>query len=200
MKKPKKFDSPEEEAFWHWCLEAKQIGIIDKFEYQPQSIEIIPAKYYIEEKQLKTKIKETKRPLCQSLSYTADFKIYGKMHKFHRPKKHMLCVCCSSLLVVSSLCLFLIDVKGNYKDGNKASKFNLIQKVLYHVKGIYVNRLIPSEFFKIAWVPDYNDSVFDNNFCYTKARNFAKKGYQPPVVRSNLKDAKTLNEWKELNL
>ena len=34
MKKPKKFDSPEEEAFWHWCLEAKQIGIIDKFEYQ----------------------------------------------------------------------------------------------------------------------------------------------------------------------
>ena len=95
---------------------------------------------------------------------------------------------------------YYIDVKGNYKDGNKASKFNLIQKVLYHVKGIYVNRVIPSEFFNIAWVPDYYDSVFDNNFCYTKERNFAKKGYQPPVVRSNFKDAKTLNEWKELNL
>jgi len=201
MKKPKKFDSPEEEAFWHWCLEAKEIGIIDEFEYQPKSIEIIPDIRYADKKQLKTKVKIIERPLCQSLSYTPDFYIVGWMSRFHRPKNHMLPRTGMHPSLYNSLASrYYIDVKGNYKDGNKASKFNLIQKVLYHVKGIYVNRVIPSEFFKIAWVPDYYESVFDNNFCYTKARNFAKKGYQPPVVRSNLKDAKTLDQWKELNL
>lgn len=200
MIKPKKFDSAEEEAFWHWCLEAKEIGIIDEFEYQPQSIEIIPAIRYADRKQLKTKVKIIERPLCQSLSYTPDFIIYGCITwRFHRPKNHMLPR--TGMNLYNSLASrYYIDVKGNYKEGDKASKFNLIQKVLYYVKNIYVNRVIPSEFFKIAWVPNYYDSVFYNNFCYTKERNFAKKGYQPPVVRSNFKDAKTLNEWKELNL
>lgn len=201
MIKPKKFDSPEEESFWHWCLEAKEIGLIDEFEYQPKSIEIIPTKYYTEYKQLKTKVKRIERPLCQSLSYTPDFYIVGKIGQFHQPKNHMLNkIAIENRIMALRHSRYYIDVKGNYKDGDKASKFNLIQKVLYHVKDIYVNRVIPSEFFKIAWVPNYYDSVFDNNFCYTKARNFAKKGYQPPAIRSNLKDAKTLDEWKGFNL
>ena len=197
MTYPENYDSPEEEAFFFWCVEAQKAGVIESFEYQPESIEIIPAKHYIEHKQLKTKVKEIERTLFQPMSYTADFKIIGNMYQFHKPKSHMLNIYAKDQSNSEVMIPFYIDVKGTFKGGSKGKNFNMIQKVIYHCNGIYVNRVIPAEFFNIAWVPMPYESVYDNNHCWTDERNFSKKGFVPARKRKAFEKALTIKEWED---
>lgn len=180
------FDSAEEEAFYNWCLEAKSLGLITKIKYQEPVINILEKKYYIEEKQLKTKIKKSERVLCNGLSYTPDFYIEGDLSLFHTTK--------NKLLKFNNY--YLIDIKGSFLGGDRATKFNLLQKVIYEINGEWINRLIPNDFFKVAWLPMPYKETHRNkrgslmpNFCYKK--NLEK--------RKLFKDCLNFEEWKKIN-
>jgi len=47
----------------------------------------------------------------------------------------------------------VIDTKGTFGRNKDAEKFPLIQKSLWHSKGIYANKVIPKHFFKQSWLP-----------------------------------------------
>jgi hypothetical protein len=76
------FDSQEEIDFYWWLEEAKELGYVEKWEYQPNSFELFDKATIIQEVELKTKTKKVEKSLLQSHKYTADYKIWYKTKKY----------------------------------------------------------------------------------------------------------------------
>lgn len=190
--KPVKFDSPEEEMFYSWCVEAKELGVIEHFEYQPISIQVFDKVHYQHKKQLKTKVKIEKRIALNGLSYTPDFLIRGDLSKFHTPTDKIIWP--YTLPIGHQITHYYIDIKGSFSQHNDAVKFSIMQKIIYHQKGIYINKIVPEKFFLNSWLPlpiqKKDDHIWTNYKSMKNGRvNEQKK-------RSKFKDCKTYVELK----
>ena len=146
------FDSDEEFMFYCWLLEAKKCGAIDGFKIKPYTLEIFPSVNYTYKKEKVSKVKKIRSTkiiegtLLNAWNYTPDFVVQGDLSKFHTG---------THKLVPNELGHYLVDTKGTGARFKDSSKFPLIQKALYHSKGIYVNKLVPEYFFKNAWYVCY---------------------------------------------
>lgn len=128
------FDSTEEIEFYQWCEEAKNAGLILDFVYQPE-------KYILSNK----RVELTGELILNPHVYTADFQIYRSSGVFDSVLKKSF--------IGSSVQFFMIDIKGFaslYDDGRT---FKINQKWMYDKYGVYVNKVIPEEFFNETWVP-----------------------------------------------
>lgn len=125
------YDSAEEIDFQIFLDEAKELGLILDFEYQPKSFELIP--------KAEITVKGKKKVLLRSYSYTADWRIKASEmfdtlpHKWHKNEDGT----------------YLVDIKGEYNRHGGDRIFPINQKLLYNKYNVYVNKVIPKEFFKI---------------------------------------------------
>lgn len=178
------FDSPEESMFNQWCVEAKRHSILFYYQFHPDPIEIYPKTTYCITKHLKTKTKEVDYQLLARLTYTPDFHLGGNISQYFTTKDKLLNN--KGELVPEYYNTYYIDVKGTFSKFGDSKQFSIIQKALYHSRGIYVNKLVPERFFKNAWVPepvlDKGDLIWCNK----------KDGTQQ--LRSRFKGCKTYKE------
>jgi hypothetical protein len=142
------FDSREEVEFYAWCKEAQANGFIRSTLYHPAPIELSPAAYVKEPRQLKTKVKMVERCLFRAHGYQPDFsfmslpRFLNLAHGLRAARE-------------SEPMLFIVDIKGGFEPTrSKAQVFSINQKWAYAKYGIYINKVVPKEFFAKTWAPD----------------------------------------------
>lgn len=162
-----KFDSNEEKAFYNWCVEAKQKSIIENFTYQPEPIQIFPPHEYMG-------LKGKNYTLLQGMKYTPDFLILGAaMADYHMTKNKILDEKGKHSYLNDGY--FYIDIKGGFSRFGDSKQFSIVQKCLYNVAGIYVNKVVPERFFKQAWLPRPMQDKDDPVWCNYKPGETRKK-------------------------
>lgn len=153
------FQSEIEKEFYEWLIEAQATGLIKDIKYEPYTLEIIPKIIYKYKKYHKKKSPTIKdRELLKPMKYTPDFEF--KVHY------SLMKVLDHSLLTRSGLHYsmgdnewydVIVDIKsssGNKFNNNRSAlSFPLKQKALFMIHGIYINKVIPNNIFKISWCP-----------------------------------------------
>ena len=136
-------DSLEECDVLDWCVEAAQLGIIQDFEYQPQSIKLFDAVSYIT-------WNNKSRSLLRDHVYSPDFCITFDPRAFQ-----MLCKYFKISLADSQKESFQVylDVKGTFQRNDGGRAFSINQKWVYQKTGIYVHKAVPKEFFAECGCP-----------------------------------------------
>ena len=182
------YDSKEEVEFVMWLEEAKNIGFVQHYKYQPVEIQAIPRKTYRESIQLKTKVKTIDKFLLHPLTYTPDFEIIFDEYFFKCFDSGIIRVLnlrkmsfpdMDDLIDTNSLIIYA-DVKGEYNLKNHHRIFSLTQKIVYDKTGYFINMIIPEKFFKKVWVPE--------GCAFMKNR-------LEPTRRKAYKDCKLLSEF-----
>ena len=136
-------DSVEECDYIDWCSEAAQLSIIQDFEYQPQSIKLFDAVEYIN-------WKGQSRSLLREHIYSPDFKIMFNPQSYQILAKEFKLP--HKALQDNTFQVYL-DVKGEFQRGDGGRSFSINQKWVYQKTGIYVQKIIPKDFFKACGCP-----------------------------------------------
>lgn len=141
------FDSITEACMCAWLHEAKCLGYIEDF-YMQVEYPLCQAVTRIEEKQLKTKVKQVERVLLQAACYTADFVVaVDRPSVAERFKECALYPAGESGAYNEysheTSTIFVLDVKGERQPATQAGKFSLTQKFLHVSNGVFVNKLVP---------------------------------------------------------
>ena len=131
------FDSKEELDVFEWILEAKELGFIDEYEYQPKSFELFEGV-----KNLKGKY------IVRPHIYTADFKVIfnDKWIDFRKNNKFKIFDKFDEKVVY-------IDVKGAWSKYDDGRSFIINFKWTLAKFGIHVWKIIPLKFFEKTWLP-----------------------------------------------
>jgi hypothetical protein len=152
--KNNKYDSKDEYQFSLWLDEALEKGLIfswKKCEKGDDTIEIIPKKIYQKRKVKKTKVIWKDAFLLHPLRYTPDFVV-----RF--TNKELLKLFPHSEVMSHNYYEAVIDIKssvGNkYGNNQSATTFPIIQKVLYHLKGLFVHNIVCNKLFRKSWCPE----------------------------------------------
>lgn len=138
------FKSDEERNFAAWLDEAFDAGLIEHWEYEPRSYELVPRQT------VKSKNGKKDVFLFQPSRYTPDFHVVltaaGKwaFRDLFRKTLHVN---------VHSLWL---DVKGSYDPYRKDDRFiSLIRKIMYQQYKVYITKVIVDKaFFMGTWAPE----------------------------------------------
>lgn len=129
--------SNEEWAIVLWLREAVRHYLVDAWEYEPETFELIPAKIYNAlvgtYKSGEPKYKD--KSLHQSLTYTPDFRI-----EFTELGLDMMRTYFEKSLFGG---IVYIDVKGVMDPYHDAKQFSVVQKVMFDKTGIWVQKVIP---------------------------------------------------------
>ena len=136
-------DSIEECDFIDWCSEAASKGLIIDFTYQPEPIKLFDAVKY------KTFDKKD-RTLFREHIYSPDFIV-----EFDPRSSQTLCKAFKLSYEDSQKESFqaYLDVKGTFQRNDGGRSFSLNQKWVYQKTGIYVQKIVPKEFFKLYGCP-----------------------------------------------
>lgn len=141
-------DSEEEKQFFCWCLEAKEHGFIEAFYYQPEPF-LLSCKGEIKfEVPGKTKMLKKTQHIVHPHIYTADFlfKPTDKFHKLnHKLKPHHLWKEWNGW--------HYVDVKGTFNAHGGDLTLSIHQKWVWQIFNVYINKVVPSKFFKLTWCP-----------------------------------------------
>ena len=125
------FDSVDEVWFYEWCLDAQKSGLIKNFIYHPESVLVFPD--YVERKKI----------VLRKCSYTPDFILEDVGDKL------------KPLFRESIDKRVWVDVKGAYVGLHGDLKhFILMTKVLWHIKHIFINKVIVKEICSKTFVPE----------------------------------------------
>lgn len=144
-------DSKEELEFIYWLNEGKDAGLIKSYIYQPP--EYLLFDKIVVTKRLKKGKKEVDKEvtLLNSHIYSPDFNIFfsdkflelcknnewNKIFKVLENDKPLIC-----------------DIKGSFSRNGGDRSFSINQKWMYQKYGIYINKIVPADLFKITWVPE----------------------------------------------
>ena len=159
MKKPKakpscdgiEFDSKEELDFYLFCKEGVEAGFIKYFYYHEDVFELSPALTETIQKQLKTKVKEVSHTIFRPHTYKPDFMI--RVLPEFNALPHGLRGGASKLI-------YFIDVKPAFeREHSKAEVFKVNQKWVYDKYKVFINKVIPQEFFKLTWAPSVKHKI-----------------------------------------
>ncbi|MFA7142572.1 MAG: hypothetical protein WC175_01125 [Candidatus Dojkabacteria bacterium] len=154
------FDSSYEEEVYEWLQEASSIGLIKDVSYKPCTYSLYEKVEYEHLKIMKKKEDRIEhRVMLKPMTYTPDFSFFIRKD-FLCSLKHLLLSSKGkhSSMLNDEWIKIIIDVKsfsGNrFNNNSSAVSFPIKQKVLFHNKGIFVNKLIPDTLFKATWGPD----------------------------------------------
>jgi len=154
------YDSQEELDFKHWLDEAYEAGLIEGFEKCEKGVhtfELIGKQHYIRD--------SVPKHCFASVEYTPDFIVCSCELIKDRPTPDRN---------------VFIDVKGSFSQHNDNKQFQIIRKMMFAFKHIYVHKVVPDKLFIKTWVPE---------LCrYTKVKGDIKKKYlKTPVIAEYLK-------------
>jgi len=140
-----KFDSEEERLFYLYCVELKENGFIDSFDYQPEPFLLSSDVVYSWKKELKTKTKNMESNLLRNHIYTIDFKIYWNESArgifFNEIEDEVLL---SKIPFVAQDKISHVEVKGSFDFNNMTRLATVNIKWVYDKWGIYINKIIPN--------------------------------------------------------
>ena len=136
-------DSYEECDFLNWCSEAAELGIIIDFEYQPESFVLFEPVFYINPQ-------KKKKSLFRIHAYSADFRI--RLNPNTLPVLQDEFKITYDQLQKECIDVFL-DVKGTFQRNGMGRSFSINQKWMYEKYGIYIQKLVPQNFFKTCGCP-----------------------------------------------
>ncbi len=151
-----KKDSTEEEQFHLWLIEAEENGLVTNVEYHPEHIILYPSSKVPFNKQLKTKVKVIEKHLLAGLRYEPDFtfsltekfmRIFKKLNIFDINGKHYE--------EYQQPFKVIADTKGGFVGfaNNSGITFPIKQKVVWHEKSVYIQKIIPKDWFKKTFLP-----------------------------------------------
>ncbi len=152
------FDSTEEWHFYHWTIEAGEIGIITAANYHPWKTQLGDSINMKVPRPTKRKPKGTRKiHLLRAIQYEPDWVIGIDPGKNNFIDYNIIPV----KKTVSGFKpyeinqnggVLVIDVKGSFTL-HQSQKFPVIQKWMFDKYRVYVNKIEPKKFFKKFWVP-----------------------------------------------
>lgn len=142
-------DSQEEFQFYCWIIQAKKMGIVLDYVYQPESFLLTEKQTYVP---LFNNPKNKEKHLFAEHIYTADFKIIVD-YKFGDKLSSYLKIFKNNLDESGNIEIWL-DIKGGFMSNGGGRSFSINQKLVYEKHGIYVNKLVPRDFFMKCGCPD----------------------------------------------
>ncbi len=132
------FDSNEELDFYYWVTEAKGLGFVESFTYQPPSFVLFPG--------LKN---ERGKYVVREHVYTADFKIDFSDAWVEFRKANGI-----KVFDKFDEKTVYVDVKGGFNRFGGDREFSVNQKWTFSKFGVYVWKIKPFDFFhKKTWLP-----------------------------------------------
>lgn len=134
-------DSEEERDFVRWLNEAKELSIINDFQYQPPSFELFDSVRYVN-------VDGKDKSLFKSHVYSTDFLVTFDGNKQHELAKELNV----SYDQLSSECSVYIDTKGTFN--RNARSFSTDRKWVWQKFKIFIYELVPVKFFKKFGVPE----------------------------------------------
>ncbi len=144
------FDSDEEIQFYIFLCDAKRLGIIVDFQYQPKSFLLVPKATESDTVILKSgKQKVKTKVIYREHSYTADFWVKVNPEKFYNSAVYK----CSKVRLVNDE--FYVDVKGTHNRHGGDRIFPIHQKLVFWKYHKHVNKIVPDDFFQaIGFIPE----------------------------------------------
>ena len=171
------FDSPEEFEFDSWCREAGQAGFLAEFTYHPDPFKLSERAAIKVLKKMKTKVKEAEKFLLHPHEYTPDFKLsfdiirWGDMAPMFEKAE----------VIAANDGYVYIDIKPVFSRFHDAKSFSINQKWVYAKYGVYVNKIVPKQWFKATWTPEaarYTQKTNKLRDCYKNFRTLNQiKGF-----------------------
>ena len=151
------YDSKEEIWFSWYLDELNAAGYIDFYVYQPEPFSLFPPVKYNWIKPLKTKKKTMTTSLLRAHSYQADFKVNWNVP----PSRGVFFIdngIKGNYPFISQYCncrpISYIDVKPAHDFQNMTRLFQINQKWVYQRFGVYVQKVVPQELFKMTFTPE----------------------------------------------
>lgn len=143
------FDSPDELEFYHWLVEARDHGVIDRFNTDPETYLLTPDVRIECVKYLKTKTTHVIRQILKPHYYTPDFEFWVT-----DPRVPYFLGMYSST-TASDTARYIVDVKNRaYSIYNNHREFSINQKLMFQTHGLYVPAVDPRKLFKRTFVPE----------------------------------------------
>lgn len=142
-------DSNEEWYVYAWIVEAKKLGVVLDYEYQPNEFLLTEKARYVPAFGNPTK---KDKHLLASHVYTADFKL--TLNKTFGEKLIEYFKIPTQALDANGNAIVYIDVKGNFGRFGGDRTFSIHQKMVWSKYGIYVQKVIPEEIFAKLGAPE----------------------------------------------
>jgi len=153
MKKRKKpadgYKSDEERMFRDWLIEAEEVDLIGNWTYEPITYDIAPKQRYDIEVSLKTKKAVRTKHLLLPLVFTPDF-VFTLTEKGIKAGLGDV----FEKSVATNGTTITVDVKGGGSKFHDAKYFSAMQKVVYLLKKVYVEKVVPAKFFPLTFAPE----------------------------------------------
>jgi hypothetical protein len=131
--------SDEEWHFILWIYEAVKHGLVDSWQYEPESFVLFDKRTFTEAVQMKSKVKIVEKHLHAEEKYTPDF----ILRLSDTGKKRFFAAFKPSLLANPTADLH-IDVKGAYNPFQHDQRyFSIVRKAVFARYGIWVAKVIP---------------------------------------------------------
>ena len=158
------FDSQEEILFNEWCEVLESEGYIDSFVKNIEDkFEITPKKVHCLTINKKNKCFFALHPLTYKYDFKIIWNIKAKNVFYNNINSNDSTRNCYFKCLENDISY--IDIKGEYTRSNRVTDvtFPLIQKVLHHFYDMYVQKVIPTEIFKVLFATDRylnNDNIY----------------------------------------
>lgn len=146
--KSKGFDSIEEWEFGQWCEEAKEIGLLDLYLHHPPAFPLSERKSLFIEKKLKTKTKMVEIFLLHPHEYTTDYQLHVNIEAWNKAGMPQ-----DPKLVLAPDGSLFCDIKGGFSPYHDAKQFAINQKWVMEKYAIYINKIVPEDWFRRTFVP-----------------------------------------------
>ena len=142
-------DSNEEYYVFNWLMDARDLGIVKDFEYQPKEFLLTEKFKYVP---AFGNPKQKEKHLLADHVYTADFRIvFNKLHGERLSEYFKIPV---EAIDANGDAIVWIDVKGGYNKFAGDRNFSIHQKMVWDKYRIYVQKVVPEEMFKKMGVPE----------------------------------------------
>lgn len=142
-------DSVEEWQFFCWLDEAKDLGIVIDYTYQPDEFLLVEKQYYTP---VYNNPKQKEKLLFREHIYTADFKIvfnraYGEiLSSVFKIADSMVDKTTNSITV-------WLDIKGSFNNFAGDRVFSVHQKIMQEKFNVCIHKIVPKEVFKSLGIP-----------------------------------------------
>ena len=158
MVKSRGFDSVEEFEFGEWLREACELGVASLATHHPAAIKLSDRFSIMAEKKLKTKTVMAEKFLLHPHEYTPDYRVVfneGMLARIGLAKNTIIASPQDQADFDFSVGLYYIDVKGGFSRFHDGKSFSINQKWVYDKYKIFINKIVPEDWFVKTWVPEF---------------------------------------------
>lgn len=173
--------------FSYWLDECLEHDLIVYWEFHPDKLMIFDQSIIWYEKQLKTKTKHVPFTLLREWTYQADFlivpideQLFVDLNDFKAPG--------GLFYYTNDICY--IDTKSEFTAPNKRmsnDKLPLVQKALWNLKEIYINKTIPFQLFEKTFTPQkvISEYVYKKDY-RDKPAGSSRLKFKPRTIKEYL--------------